>query len=116
MTTSLMTRATLATVALAAVSLVARSWTDPDAAVVDAAADLVRRAAQWRDATAQDTDPALRLQHAATALAYIHAARALAHDASLERRTGVSVARLTRSAERAVVRARQSVRPDVVAA
>lgn len=88
---------------------------DTHAHLDDAAADLVQRALQWREAAVQDTDPALRLQHAAAAHAYMAAARALARDTTLEQRVGVDVARLARSMERRVGEARQILRPHAPA-
>lgn len=98
-------------VALVIASVVTQIHPQSDNALVEAAADLVQRAMQWRETAVQDTDPALRLQHAASALAYMQAARSLARDGSIERRLGIDVARLSRSMERRVQEARQICRP-----
>lgn len=100
------------TAVLVAASLLTRVGHDPEEGTLDAAADLVYKATQWRETAVQDTDPTLRLQHAAFAMAYMHAARSIARDAALERRTGMNVARTSRAMDRRVVEARQNLRPD----
>ena len=75
------------------------------------ALELLHQATHWREVAAQDADPALRLQHAATASTLLHAARTFARDAELERGSGVNVSRLARKLEAAVAEARQSVAP-----
>ena len=101
---------------LVAASLLTRVAHDPEEGALDAAADLVYKATQWRETAVQDTDPALRLQHAAFAMAYMHAARSIARDAALERRTGMNVARAGRAMDRRVLEARQNLRPDAASA
>lgn len=73
--------------------------------------ELLQQALHMRDVATQDADPALRLQHAASAVAFLQAARTMARDADLERESGVDVPRLARSLEARVMEARQSVRP-----
>lgn len=75
------------------------------------ASELMRQALHWRDVSVQDSDPVLRLQHAATAAALLSAARGLCGDADLERASGMDVPRLARSLETAVVNARQFLKP-----
>lgn len=73
-------------------------------------ADLVTQALDWRDAALSASDDVARLQHLSMALALLHAARALASDAELERASHVDVARTTRSVETKLARARVSLR------
>lgn len=101
------------TVGLVAASLAARSAQAPDAATTSAAAELAARAMQWRETAVQDSDPALRLQHMATALAYMHAARSLARDGDIEQLVGFDVARSMRMLEKRVTEARQSLRTRI---
>lgn len=94
------------------VSLVTRLFGDPDASSAEQSGDLIQMALHWRDVAAQDTDAALRLQHASTAAAYVHAARALTRDDALDRTVGLDVARLARHMDKRVVEARQFLRPE----
>lgn len=75
------------------------------------AQELMRQALHWRDVATQDSDPALRLQHATAASTLLQAARTITRDADLERATGVDVPRLARSLETRVTDARQILRP-----
>lgn len=72
---------------------------------------LLDRALQKPDG--EHVDGTLALQHAATALAFLEAARECATDAELERAAGVDVARAQRRLERALAAARQNVTPPV---
>lgn len=71
--------------------------------------ELLRQALHWRDVARQDASAALRLQHGATAAAYLQCARVVARDDELERAVGLSVPQLHRALEQAVTEARQSV-------
>lgn len=101
------------TTLLVIASLTTRFAQDPEGRDHAAAADLAYKAMQWRETAAQDTEPTLRLQHAAYAMGYMHAARSLVRDDVLERRLGMNVSRLTRTIERHVMDARQTLRPRV---
>jgi hypothetical protein len=70
---------------------------------------LLERAFQVADA--EHVHGTLALQHAATALAFLEAARECATDAELERAAGVDVARAQRRLERALATARQNLAP-----
>ena len=100
------------TAGLLAVSLGTRMVSDPDAHVAEQATELVYRALQSRDLSAQDSDPVLRLQHCVAASTMLTAARMLTRDDELERAVGVDVSRLARSLDRGVREARQILRPS----
>lgn len=78
------------------------------------AAELLREALHWRDVAAQDTDPAMRLQHAASAAAMLNAARMVAKDVVLERASQLDVPKLAKTLESDVAEARKAV-PSKVA-
>ena len=73
-----------------------------------AAGELFRQSLHWRDVSAQDGEPTMRLQHAAMAAAFLQAARAVARDAELERAAGVSVSRTARSLDDKLYAAREA--------
>lgn len=100
------------TAGLLAVSLGTRMVNDPEAHVAEQATELVFRALQSRDLSAQDADSVLRLQHCVAASTMLTAARMLTRDDELERSVGVDVSRLARSLDRAVREARQILRPS----
>tara|TARA_Y100000813_G_C23848869_1_gene205581 strand:+ start:89 stop:439 length:351 start_codon:yes stop_codon:yes gene_type:complete len=109
-------QAVATTAALLVFSLVTKVLLEtPDASGAHAL-ELLHQAAHWREVAAQDSDPALRLQHAATASTLLNAARTLARDAELERGCGVNVPRLARKLEAAVADARQSITKVAAAA
>lgn len=60
----------------------------------------------WREASRQDMDVVLRLQHAATAAAYLEAAKMLATVTEIEQSVGMDVSKLERSLEKSVKEAK----------
>ena len=58
--------------------------------------DIAREAAQLHEMAAQDSDPAISLQHATTAVAYLSVARKLASDRSIQEAANVVPADLDR--------------------
>ena len=70
---------------------------------------LLRQALHWRDVAAQDVDPIMQLQHAASGAAFLHAARTISKDSELERIAGVDVSKLARGLEKRMTTARQNV-------
>lgn len=92
---------------LAAAALVSKFAAEPGLGGSSIALELMRACLHWRDLAQQDTDAVLRLQHAATAAAYLQASRRAARDADLERACGLDVARLEEKLEAAVADARE---------
>lgn len=74
------------------------------------AQELLRSCLEWRNHSIQDTDTAMRLQHASMAFAYLGAARASCTDVDIERTTGVDVRQLSREIEASVAEAREMLR------
>lgn len=93
---------------LAVASVVSKAVTDPSERA-SGAVELLRQALHWQDVAVQDSDPALRLQHATRAQAMLDAARIVMTDIELERSSGVHVQRTARELDALSSDARQSV-------
>ena len=97
------------TAALALAAVAARAMADGSEAS-QTGRRLVEHGVHWVSVAREEPDALLRLQHAATALAYLRAAREVCADAELTRTTGVDVERAWAHAERRLAAARQSAR------
>ena len=95
------------TTVLFLVALLSKLLYEPGHETASHAHELLRQAVHLRDVAQQDTEPTLKLQHAAAAAATLQAARTIARDTDLERASGLDVPRLARSLDTLVTEARR---------
>lgn len=82
-----------------------------DGTVPAAGRALILRALHWNDvAEGEMDDDALRLQHYASAFAFLQAARELTSDMELERSTGLDVSKISADIEHRCAKTRQNIR------
>jgi len=92
---------------LVVVSLLSRLLVDSSNAS-SKGAYLLEKAMYWYDVAQADDDDTLRIEHCATAVAFMDAAREVATDNELETAAGIDLSKLSRRLERSLVVAREA--------
>lgn len=75
--------------------------------------EVLRLCLHWRDVAHNTDDLVLKMQHVATSLAMLNAARCMTSDRDLEQLYAIDVTRLMRSLESLMTKTRQSVAASV---
>jgi len=94
---------------LSIVSLFARMVVE-SSNVVSKGTYLFEKAMYWYDVAQAEHDVLLKIEHCATAVAFMNAAREVSTDAELEASAGLDVQRTSKRLERSLVAARETKR------
>jgi hypothetical protein len=101
------THALATTAALTGVSICAKMLAEVCVSPTnESAIEMFQNAMYWDEVTQQDANAIVRLEHAAMAYAWFHAARAVAGDRTLERSTGACMTATLKTLERSLQEAR----------
>ena len=80
-----------------------------DTSTTSVATKLLEKSLHWRHVAMGETNIYNRYQHYVVALTFVHAAREVTGDVTLERITGIDTMTLLRSMEKSVTKARQNI-------
>ena len=102
----MLTHSVSTTPILILISLLRKSAAGIEGPEIGKAKELMENCFYWREASRQDLDLVLRLQHGAMAIAFFEAAKTLATPLQLEQLVGTDLNKLERSLEKTVQEAK----------